>query len=470
MSSQRLARAASAARRIARRTGDDELLLRSSALAFSTILSLVPLLAVMSSFAARALREDDGQLIDLVAGLLPYREEAVVEALRIFTDQAGSVSGISVIGFLVVTVLTFLGAQESLFRIFRVHHPPSLTRRLVTFSMLFLWGPLVIGLAQTGLVLFAQWSPQFSSTLRESALLRALPAALTLPALALFYWRAALGRIRLRHAALGALAATIALEVLKGAFALYVREWTEIQRAVYGTFAIALFFILSIQLAWLILLLGAEVAAVSATPEEEDAAKPARAPSVDDAWRALVLLAALADREEPEERKTRSALAERAGTEETEVDRLLAPLVERGLLIAPRSSDATYRLAVPPSELRLTRVLEAHPFSEATAEAEADLVPLATRIVGAARAELAGLTLADLAGEAQSRPEPAPLSDDTLSTLVRARAAATEDAPPPDPFEAPAEDEATAAEASEPAESAGPLRAAQPVGRPEDST
>lgn len=455
------------------RVRDDEVTLRSSALAFATILSLVPLIAVMSTFLARTLREDDGELVDLVVGLLPYREEAVVEAIRSFTDQAGSISGIAVIGFLVVTVLTFLGVQESLFKIFRVERPPSYTRRLVTFSMLFLWGPLVIGAAQTGLVLFAQWSPQFSSVLRESFLLRALPAVLTFPALALFYWRAALGQIRLRHAAFGALTATIALEVLKGVFAFYVSEWTEVQRAVYGTFAIALFFVLSVQLAWFILLLGAELAADSANGERDQAAAP-RGTSVDDPWRTLVLLAALVDRDEPEERKSAAALAERAGTTEDEVDRLLAPLVERGLLLPPRGEETTYRLAVPPAELRLTRILEAHPVAEPTAEAEAGLLPLITRLVGAARAELAGLTLADLAGGARARPEPPPLSDDTLSNLVRERVRESVATKPPDPFAAPADPGAGAARTTTGNEAnAGESRTereTQPVGGPDHST
>lgn len=437
MSPHRLATAARAVRRTARRMSDDEVMLRASALAFSTLLSLVPLLSVMSIFLARTLREDQGRILDLVADLLPYREEVVVEALKSFTDQAGSVSGISVIGFLVVTVLTFFGAQESLFKIFRVDRPPSLVRRLVTFSLLFLWGPLVVGTAQTGLVLFAQWSPQFAVALRESALLRLVPALLTFPALALFYWRAALGRVRLRHAAIGALASTAALEALKALFAFYVRELTEVQRAVYGTFAIALFFVASVQFAWVILLLGAEITAMSATPESADRADGAtRRAGADDAWRTLVLLAAIGDRDEPAERKTPFALAERAGIDAPEVDRLLAPLVERGLLLAARSTEDAYRLAVPPAELPLTRVFDLHPLAPQPAEAEAELVPLALRLVGAARAEIAGLTLADLM-DPKRRTAPEPLSDDTLSTLVRARPAPGAEPPPPDPFEEP---------------------------------
>lgn len=431
MSPSRLAPLVSLVRRLVRRSSEDEVGLRSSALAFSTLLSLVPLMAVMSVFVARTLREDDGRMVDLVADLLPYREEAVLAALRSFTDQAASVSGISILGFLFVTLLTFFGVQESLFKIFRVERPPSLARRLVTFSLLFLWGPLLVGTAQAGLVLFAQWSAPFAVLLRESFLLRLVPPVLTLPALALFYWRAALGRIRLGHAAIGALAATLALEGLKLAFAYYVSELTEIQRAVYGTFAIALFFVVSVQLAWLILLLGAEAAALASEARARE--EPVRA-SLDDPWRTLVLLAAIADRDEPAERKTSAALAERVRIPPDEVDRLLAPLAGRGLLLPPLSPEGSYRLAVPPAELRLTRVLEAHPVGAGAAEAELDLAPLAGRLLGAARAELSGLTLADLVGAARARPEPPPLSDDTLSTLARERRARDT----PDPFAEPA--------------------------------
>jgi len=433
VSARHFATAARFVRRIVRRMRDDEVLLRASALAFSTLLSLVPLLSVMTIFVARALREDDGRIIDLVADLLPYREEAVVEALRSFTEQAGSISGVSVISFLVVTILTFMGAQDSLFKIFRVDRSPSLVRRLITFSLLFLWGPMVVGAAQTGLLLFAQWSPSFAVALHESALLRLVPALLTFPALTLFYWRAALGRVRLRHAAVGALAATVALEALKSIFTFYVSELTEVQRAVYGSFAIALFFVASIQFAWVILLLGAELAAMRATTEEEESGERAASTGADDAWRTLVLLAVIGDRNEPAEAKTPSALAERAGIDAPEADRLLAPLVERGFLIAARSLEDAYRLAVPPAELRLRRVFDVHTLAVRPSEAEAELAPLAARLLGAARAELADMTLADLLEPKRGGELPV-LTDDTLSTLIRARPAAGQDAAPPDPF------------------------------------
>jgi YihY family inner membrane protein len=210
----------------------DEVLLRSSALAFATLLALVPLLAVVSIFVARTLREDDGRILQLITALLPYREESVITALHNFLDQAESVSGVALAGFVATSLLTFFGVQESLFHIFGVARPPSMLRRLASFSLLFVWGPLLVGTAQMALLVVGQANPELGRVLRASPLVSAVPGALTFVGLTMLYWRAAFQRISIRHAAVGGAVATVSLELLKLAFGLYVRELSEVQRAI----------------------------------------------------------------------------------------------------------------------------------------------------------------------------------------------------------------------------------------------
>jgi len=236
-------RALEFARRLVFRCGHDEIVLRASALAFSTVISLVPLLAVIWYLVARTLREQGPATLRMIAELLPYREEAVVEALQSFLEQAEYVSGAALIGFLIVSLMTFLSVQETLSRIFRVLTPPSLWRRLLAFALLFFWGPLLIGSVYGGLLWLGQWNSDADSALgrllRDSTLIGTLPALATLIGLAMLYWRASLGRIKLRHAFAGSLVATLALELLKVGFRIYAGSFSDVQRAVYGTLAIA---------------------------------------------------------------------------------------------------------------------------------------------------------------------------------------------------------------------------------------
>jgi membrane protein len=380
-------RAAAILGRAAARAHRDGIGRRASALAYATLVSLVPLLAVISIFVAQALREDDGQTLRLIAQLLPYREESVVEALRSFVAQAESVSGLALAGFLVTSLATFFSVQETLFSIFGVSAPPALGRRIVTFTLLAFWGPVLIGSAYAGLLYLSQ-----SGALRESTLLRVLPMVVTFVGLAMLYWRAAVGRIRFRHAAAGSAIATVLIELLKSGFELYVSSFTAVQRAVYGTFAIVLFFVLSVQLAWWILLYGAEVAASAggAAPRAGgDGLRP-------DPWIALAALERLAGPRRPA--ATSEELADVAGIAPAAIRRHLEPLTTRGLLEAPLSPSGQWRLALAPGRIRLDAIFAA--YEPLRPEPDPDrpepaLERLRQRLAGARAEALAGATLDD---------------------------------------------------------------------------
>lgn len=410
-------RALEFARRLVFRCRHDEIAWRSSALAFSTVLSLVPLLAVIWYLVARTLREQGPATLRLIAELLPYREEAVLAALRSFLLQAEYVSGAALLGFVAVSLVTFLSVQQTLARIFRVLTPPSLWRRLLAFALLFFWGPLLIGSVYGGLLLLRQSSSTLSTLVRESTLISAVPALATLLGLAMLYWRASLGRIRLRHAFAGSLVATVGLELLKVGFRVYAASFTEVQRAVYGALAIALFFLVAVQLGWIILLAGAEVAACLGLP-----AGPDRRPwagTRPDPWTAVAVLTLLAARfgaKRPALHEVEAA--ERFGLDGLRLNFLLAPLVDREWVEPPLAPRHGYKLAVPPDTLRMTELLACYaPVSPDPADWSSLPEQLATLPAELAHTWAQGLddlTLADLlrpARPAAGPPSTAPADE-----------------------------------------------------------
>lgn len=368
---------------------------RASALAYATLVSIVPLLALISIFVARTLRDDNGRTIQLIAELLPYREESVVQALRSFVEQAGSASSLALGSFVVTTLGTFFAVQATLFSIFRITAPPSLARRIFTFVMLLFWGPVLIGSVYAGLLWLGR------TTGAVSALLRWLPVLVTFVGVTMLYWRAANARISLRHAAAGSLLATVLIELLKVGFGFYASTLSVVQRAIYGSFAIAFFFVLSVYLAWWILLYGAEVAATLA--------RPSGTPDADarpDAWIGLAALEVLAAPGRPE--LSSDELADRVGVAPELLRRHLAPLARRGLLEVPLTPAGLWRLAVAPGRIRLESVFAAFEEVHASAAPRSELdspgdpdqspAPLARlrSLLAGARAEaLAGATVDD---------------------------------------------------------------------------
>jgi membrane protein len=404
------------ARRLVFRCRHDEILLRASALAFSTVLSLMPLLAVIWYFVARTLREQGPATFRMIAELLPYREEAVTAALQSFLEQSESVSGAALIGFFVVSLMTFLSVQETLSRIFGVVRPPSLWRRLLAFALLLFWGPLLIGSAYAGLLVLGQSSTTLGRLLRDSTLLGWLPALATLLGLAMLFWRASLGRLKLRHAFAGSLVATIALELLKVGFRVYVGSATEVQRAVYGTLAIAVFFVLSVQIGWIILLASAEVAACLGLPTGADASPWAG--TRPDPWTAIAALSLLAERHGSRHPALHDLeAAERFGLDGLRLRFLLAPLVDLGYIEPPLAAHHGYRLKVEPEQISMKELLAPYaPIRPHPADWPSLPAPLAGLPAELQRAWASGLddlTLADLLRPAPpARPEPAPSAAD----------------------------------------------------------
>lgn len=269
--------------RVLRKARGDRLGLASSALAFSSVVALVPLLAVVSRFVARAIAQDDGRTLTILTQLLPYSEATVVTAMNAFVAQAEALSGLAMIGFLVSCALSFLTVEGAIDGIFRVERRKGrILHRLFSFSLVVVWGPLAIAGA-VALFLYLAESPSFSRLARQSTLFRWLPYAVTLLGLMLLFWWVPNRKVRLRNALAGAAAATLALHGLQAGFRAYVRLFSDASRVVYGSFAIAFFFMLAVQIAWWIILVGCEITACLELGDEAAIREAPETPASDDA-------------------------------------------------------------------------------------------------------------------------------------------------------------------------------------------
>jgi len=253
----------------------------ASNLAFTTLVAIVPLLAIafaiVSAFPVFQTVTDQLQAF-VASTLLPEAAERVLSVY--LTGFAANAAQVSLVGLAVlvitalVLVLTIEGAFEDIWRSGSrsrrssrgsrsSRRPGGRVQRLAVYCMLVTVGPILIG---TGLWLTSvvvSWSMGWFPRLDDAVLLalRLLPFLLTIAAFALLYLALPSVPVRFGDALTGGLVAGVLFEFSKRAFALYVTHIGGFQ-AIYGAFATLPIFLMWIYLSWLVVLAGAVLVAV----------------------------------------------------------------------------------------------------------------------------------------------------------------------------------------------------------------
>ncbi len=377
---------------------EDSVLLFASALAFVTVVSLIPLLTAFSFIGARVFHQYPQRTLEVFVQILPYSEETVVEKLGEFIDQAETLHGFGLGVFLTTALLGFATVEEAINRIWNVSRTRPMRVRLLSFLLLLFWGPVLIGVTFSSLLALRQ-SPALRRIFEESFFLHLLPMAATIIGLTTLYWLVPYTPVRLRNALAGGLLAAILLEMLRVGFGTYIRFFHGVS-VVYGSFAFALLFMLSIELTWMIILLGSE-AAYTAQHFRVLSHGLHRHPPVQAAWVGLSAVALIARRfARGEPILSLNALADRLSLPSREMEMILRPLLSRNLL---RSfEDQGYFLATDPQRLRVEQVLEAYDHRAvrsaelAGGELQARLQDLIGDLAQLRTARLGDLTVADL--------------------------------------------------------------------------
>jgi len=236
----------------------------ASALAYTTLLALVPLLTVVF-FTLSAVPAFSGweSAVEsfIFDNFVPAFGETVRQYLLDFTGKARGLQAIGVIT-LGVTVLLMMSTIENTFNvIWRIRKQrPFMTRFLVYWAVITI-GPLLIGsglVATSYVVSLPQLEGVNQSYQIERRLIGAFPIITTTFAFFLFFRVIPNRPVPFRHALTGAVASSLMFEFAKRGFAYYVKNFPG-QEMIYGAFATLPLFLVWIYLSWLIVLLGAEI-------------------------------------------------------------------------------------------------------------------------------------------------------------------------------------------------------------------
>lgn len=235
-------------------------------LSYTTLLSLVPLLAVglamLTAFPVFAgMREVIQEF--MFANFVPAAGDVVQKQFSNFLDNAGKLTIFGIIA-LGVTALLLLNTIEAAFNlIWREKRARPVIIRFLTYWAILTLGPLLIGSSialSSYIFTLTKLVGIEAFTGPMGGMLRFLPFLLLALGLMALYVIMPARPARWRPALAGAVVAALLFEVLKRLFALYVTQFPSYE-AIYGALAALPLFLIWMYLAWGVVLFGAEVAA-----------------------------------------------------------------------------------------------------------------------------------------------------------------------------------------------------------------
>jgi membrane protein len=252
---------------IVRRGREERLAQAAGGLTFTTVVSMVPLLAVSFALFARipALRPAGEAIREhLLRGLLPPDiTKTVLKHLAQFTGNTG---GLTLVGFavLVVSALAMLmSVENTLNRIWQVKKPRPVLRRLALYVGMLLTGPVIIGASLWATSYLLAASSGLVGAARPAWLQHALnlgPIVLAAAGFTCLFRFVPYTFVRWRNAIAGGLLAGVAFEFGKRGFAIYLAN-VPTYRTIYGAFAPLLAFLVWVYCSWFITLAAALVSA-----------------------------------------------------------------------------------------------------------------------------------------------------------------------------------------------------------------
>lgn len=247
--------------------------LLAGAVAYYTLLSLVPLLILILMALSHIIPEDRLllTLAEYLEFVVPGQSAALVDEVRTFLAQKQVVGSILLVTMLFFSALAFTILENAMSVIF--YHRVKIQRRhfLVSAVMpyifiVFLGVGLLIVTVLSGVLQFIGTKSiiilgQARSLDQISIfLLYLLGVSGEMLLLTAIYFVMPVGRLSLRHALIGGATATLLWEIMRHLLAWYYTTMSQIQ-LVYGTLTTSVAVLLSVEIGALVLLIGAQVIA-----------------------------------------------------------------------------------------------------------------------------------------------------------------------------------------------------------------
>ncbi len=319
----------------------------AGSLAFTTLLTAVPLLATFSLVLVGFFEENDDEILSVLNAVIPYPPARFSATIRDFIVESKAISTVGVV-LLVIASVRLVFVVEGVFN--AVWGAPRRRARLTRiFLYTFALAALGLVLGGIGAGLRAMRSADANSIWSSTVVAAAAPFLLKAFFLTLLYRYVPNARVRLAPAAVAGATCALGLELLRLVFGVYVEAMLRMN-LITGSLAFALFAIVSLYFAWALILFGVELTHVLQKESSGATTDQRREGRAEKAIRMLLSMSSvepspLKDLETNPDASTADALA------------ILEDLKKARLIDGDPT--AGYRLAISNRQITVARVIDA---------------------------------------------------------------------------------------------------------------
>ncbi len=348
---------------------EGELNLRAMSLVYTTLLSLVPLLAisfsVLKGFGVH--NEIEPLLENTLAPLGDRGKEITVRLMGFVENMNAGVLGSLGLGMLVYTVISLIQKIEKTFNhTWHVEKGRALAQRFSDYLSVILIGPVLVfsALGVTATVMGTDIVQRLVVIqpfgLLVAAASRLAPYVLLAAAFTFLYVFLPNTKVRLGAALVGGTVAAVLWQTTGWAFAAFIVTSAQ-YTLIYSTLAALIMFMIWVYLAWLILLVGASIAFYYQHPEYVVAPRGELRLSnrIKEKLALLVMLRVAQNYYQRRRPWSRQELATRLRAPMTALDATLSGLVATGLLALTEDRPPRYLPACPLDATPLSEILGA---------------------------------------------------------------------------------------------------------------
>ncbi|HJV63394.1 MAG TPA: YihY family inner membrane protein [Albitalea sp.] len=253
-------------RTLRQRFREDRLGVTASSLTFTTLISLVPLVTVMLAiFAAFPMFSTFQSAVEkyFLQSLVPDSiAKPVLSALTQFASKANRLGTVGLVFLVFTAIALMLTIDRTLNAIWRVRTPRPIAQRVLLYWAAVTLGPLLLGasLSVTTYALTASRVLFGGAPGGVGVLLDTLVFVLLALGMASLFHYVPNTTVRWNHALAGGGFVAVGFEVAKRGLGWYLHQMPTYS-VVYGAFATVPIFLIWIYLGWVIVLLGAVIAA-----------------------------------------------------------------------------------------------------------------------------------------------------------------------------------------------------------------